>query len=115
MSSDDHTVGYKKPPVAMRFQKGVSGNPKGRPKGKSIAEIIKAELSRNVRINEGVITKSMPITQVMIRTAINAAIKGDVKQSRLVWDLMKSLPQPMDQNGDSVAEALRDLANKLPG
>jgi hypothetical protein len=31
-SSDSYEVGYGKPPKNGRFQKGVSGNPKGRPK-----------------------------------------------------------------------------------
>lgn len=33
--SDDHKVGYAKPPKSTRWQKGESGNPKGRPKSKS--------------------------------------------------------------------------------
>ena len=32
MTSDDSRVGYKRPPVHSRFQKGQSGNPRGRPK-----------------------------------------------------------------------------------
>jgi Family of unknown function (DUF5681) len=32
MPSDDGPVGYKRPPVHSRFQKGQSGNPRGRPK-----------------------------------------------------------------------------------
>ena len=33
--SDDHKVGYAKPPKSTRWQKGESGNSKGRPKSKS--------------------------------------------------------------------------------
>jgi hypothetical protein len=34
MTSDDSSVGYRRPPVQSRFQKGQSGNPWGRPKKK---------------------------------------------------------------------------------
>ena len=31
-TSDSYEVGYGKPPKSTQFEKGVSGNPKGRPK-----------------------------------------------------------------------------------
>jgi hypothetical protein len=31
-ASDSYEVGYGKPPESTRFQKGMSGNPRGRPK-----------------------------------------------------------------------------------
>lgn len=31
-TSDNYEVGYGKPPKSTQFKKGVSGNPKGRPK-----------------------------------------------------------------------------------
>ncbi len=33
--ADDYEIGYAKPPKSSRWQKGQSGNPKGRPKSKS--------------------------------------------------------------------------------
>ena len=34
MSEQNYVVGYKKPPQHTRFQKGQSGNPRGKVKGR---------------------------------------------------------------------------------
>lgn len=38
----DYEVGYAKPPESGRWQKGQSGNPKGRPKHKLITDLVEA-------------------------------------------------------------------------
>jgi uncharacterized protein (UPF0216 family) len=49
----DYKVGYKKPPLHTRFQKGQSGNPRGRPRGsKNFSTLLTDALNEPVVITE---------------------------------------------------------------
>jgi hypothetical protein len=49
----DYAVGYGKPPVETRFQKGQSGNPQGRPRGtKKLVTLLGDVLSPAIGIAE---------------------------------------------------------------
>lgn len=52
VTEGDDGVGYKKPPRSTRYPVGVSGNPKGRPKGKRGLPYARI-LDRLVRIKDG--------------------------------------------------------------
>ncbi len=48
-TSGTYEVGYKKPPRHTRFSKGISGNPRGRPKGtQNLVSVINDLLDRPV-------------------------------------------------------------------
>ena len=114
MANDDSPIGYKRPPVESRFQKGQSGNPSGRPKKRSdfledAATIFSAPVTGNA--NGKPVT--LPALQAMIRRTCRNALKGDNAALRRVIELMLTLEpvarQQIEQNAKAGSEAKRKL------
>ena len=80
MASDDHGVGYKKPPERTRFKKGQSGNPKGRPKGsRNFRTALVEELSTTIPVTENGKRRKLAKRNVIAKQIVNAALAGDAK------------------------------------
>ncbi|MBP0113887.1 DUF5681 domain-containing protein [Bradyrhizobium vignae] len=83
-----YEVGYGKPPVATRFQKGQSGNPSGKPKkvprlldpGKVLEAIDNEEIS----VTDNGKRKRMTKVEIQFRQLFVKAIRGDMKAARLI-------------------------------
>jgi Family of unknown function (DUF5681) len=95
MTSDDSPVGYRKPPVHSRFQKGQSGNPRGRPNKvpdfmEDAAEILGGTVTGQA--NGRAIT--LPTVQAVFRRLCRNACKGDNRALRGVIEHMLTL-EPM--------------------
>jgi Family of unknown function (DUF5681) len=73
-------VGYGHPPLSTRFQRGKSGNPKGRPKGSlNVRTLLAATLRERVVINEGGQRKSVTKLEAALKQLTNKAAGGDLR------------------------------------
>ncbi len=92
-----YEVGYGKPPVATRFKPGVSGNPRGRPKGAKtvrsfrhedrLKRIIRDEAARQVEVREGDRLIRMPVMQAVVGRLAVAAAQGKPREQKLFLEL----------------------------
>jgi hypothetical protein len=80
-------VGYKQPPRHTRFQRGQSGNPKGRPKGsKNFSTVLDKELRAKVLITENGKRKRITKVEAIAKQAVNRAANGDPKATLLIFN-----------------------------
>lgn len=76
----NYQVGKGRPPIATRWKPGQSGNPKGRPKGaKNMLSYFNEALSKKIPIKEGGRTRYVPVREIIAKTMIARAAKGDFK------------------------------------
>lgn len=115
MSNDDtaETIGYGKPPRSGRFQKGKSGNPKGRPKAApKLADLFAQEAARLIPITEKGKTVKVPQLEVVVRRVFRDAMQGDRNAAKLVVQGMQGLPETPDGDhtiSDHEVELLRKV------
>ncbi len=77
------TVGYRSPPAATRFRKGVSGNPQGRPKGSlNVATVLTKALREKVTITEKGRRKTVTKLEAALKQLVNKAAAGDLRALR---------------------------------
>jgi hypothetical protein len=100
----EYKVGYGKPPTHSQFKKGQSGNPKGRPKRKTLFRTEVQEIGRKmatVRTNGK--TSKVPMTRVILQTVLQRALDGDNTSTKQILELFgKYLDEPGDEK--NVAE-----------
>jgi hypothetical protein len=90
MAERNDDTGYAKPPVATRFKKGQSGNPKGRKKKQAIDDVrvvIEGVLGEPIKIRSGGQVRTVSKLDAMVQTQLANALGGDPKAARNLFKL----------------------------
>jgi hypothetical protein len=102
IKNGDYDIGHSKTPPWTRFEPGKSGNPNGRPRKapkeapmmpteSELDNLLRAELDRELTINDGGKPKKIKARELVPRSQINSAIKGNSNAQRHVMLEMREL------------------------
>jgi hypothetical protein len=79
---DDAPVGYQRPPASNRFRKGVSGNPRGRPRNRHRALPYETLLGQMVTIREDGRERRVTAAEAFLLHLTRKGLQGDNAAAR---------------------------------
>jgi hypothetical protein len=92
-----YAVGYRKPPRHTRFQPGVSGNPRGRPKAaKNLSTLVHEALNELVVVTENGRRRKLSKRQAVIKQLVNRSAQGDLKAMQMLFSTMHDIERASD-------------------
>jgi hypothetical protein len=102
-----YAVGYGKPPVHSRFKRGVSGNPKGRPRGsRNPPAVIYAILNEKISVRLGDKVQRISKFEALMHNITAKALKGDSKAIKTILDLTMEHSSAIDPPRNDVMKII---------
>jgi hypothetical protein len=113
-SDGGYAVGFRKPPETTRFQKGTSGNPKGRPKNsQNVATAFTKALREKVVINEGGRRKTVSKLEAALKQLVNKSASGDLRALRQLVELARDAESKQPNTSASETSALNEMDQQV--
>jgi predicted DNA-binding antitoxin AbrB/MazE fold protein len=92
-------VGYRQPPKASRFQKGRSGNPRGRPPDEeNLIGVFKRLASKRIKIKEGEKWRTITMADAVILQNYKAALQKDQSAMNNILRLAEECGELVDRS-----------------
>jgi hypothetical protein len=97
----EYEIGYRKPPLHTRFQKGKSGNPKGRPRGKkNISTLLSTALNASIVVVANGRRKKITKREAIVTQLVNKSAAADLKATQVVLAMLRELESQDDGPAD---------------
>jgi hypothetical protein len=117
----DYEVGYGKPPLASRFQKGNKANPRGRPRGStSLAALLRRALDAPTVTPDGR-RRRLTKRELMVRSLVERSAGADLAATKLLFELLRKAdplaiaadPATADPLGEDALTLLKERLARL--
>jgi hypothetical protein len=110
----EYPVGWGRPPQSSRWQKGQSGNPRGRPKQqKNASTILKEILSRTVEVRDGGRIRRITVTEAVILKIVEDALRGDTKSAAFLLSKKEELERDEPPDEDITRDMSLEEAQRI--
>ena len=94
----DYEIGYGKPPVGRRFQKGQSGNPRG-PRRKDLSTLLTAALNEPVYATIDGRRRRITKREAIVKQMVNESAGANLRATKMLFDMMKEVEQKAGSAG----------------
>ena len=89
----DYAIGYGKPPVGRRFQRGQSGNPRGPGGKKNLSALLVAALDEPVTLASEGKRRRITKREAIVAQLVDKSAAADLRATKMLIDMLKRVEE----------------------